>query len=622
MDTPEQFPVPAAEQGVQVAVPVKRGRGRPPGAKNKPKTTSLTGGDKTQVNLAPRDVSFMSNPRIKKVGVQIAFTAEQEAEFERCADDPIYFIENYVKFMTLDGGLRTVTLYPFQREQVTAYHEERKVIVKTPRQVGKTSVTVGYLLHYVLFNKDKTVGVLAQKEKVAVEILTRIKAAYEFIPLWMQQGIKNWNQTSLELENGCRILAESTSTGAIRGFTINLLYLDEFAHVQPHIATDFITSVYPTISSGTTSKIIITSTPFGLNLFYKFWMDAIKKDKDPKGWNKFTAIQTNWWDVPGRDQEWADEQLKILGEHKFAQDILAEFLGSSNTLINGKKLHALAYTTPVELLFNDTMSIYDKPVKGHSYAIAADPSEGKGLDYSALTVFDITAAPYKVVAKFRDNKVEDLMFASFIHQTAVHYNQAHVIAENNAVGAMVLNHLINDLDYDNCFWSGNDSMGEITATQMGGAKMRTPGVRTSEKVKTQGCLKLKTLIETDQIIVTDFDIISELSTFVLNKNKKFAAEAGYYDDTVSTMWLFAWLTAQPYFRDMSDLNLRERVFAQRERDIYDNLLPPPMVTETNFKPKPKLEVSEGVVWIDATMSYEQALDILNGKDDDVPVPIV
>jgi hypothetical protein len=587
----------------------KRGRGRPAGSKSKPKIPFAD--ELTKIALSgDSDFSFASNPRLKKAGVRFALTAQQKAEYFKCADDPVYFIEKYIKFMT-DDGLQTVSLYPFQCDQIQTYHDNRMVIVKTARQVGKTTVTIGYLIHYILFNKEKTVGVLAQKEKVATEILNKIKQSFEHIPLWMQQGIVAWNATSIILENGCRILSESTSTGAIRGFTIHLLYLDEFAHVPSHVAEDFITSVYPTISSSKISKIIITSTPLGLNLFYKFWMDAKKEFNDPTNWNGFKTIEVHWSSVPGRDQAWANQQKRILGDRKYAQDVEAEFLGSSNTLIIGKKLSELAFVHPTEVLFDKAMAIYERPISGHSYALSGDPSEGKGLDYSCFTLFDITSAPYKVVARFRDNTVDDVVFASYLVQAAHHYNNAYVIVENNEIGALVLHHVINDHDYDNIFYSYTEEHKEITVTQA--ARAMVPGVRTSKKVKSQGCLRLKTLVETDQIIITDFETISELSTFVLQKNKTWAAEEGYNDDTTSTLWLFAWLTIQPFFRDISDLNLRARLYEEREKQMLDHM-PPPPVLSLNDVPKPKLEVSDGVVWIDSSMSYDEALRFLNGTE--------
>lgn len=582
-------------------VVLKRGRGRPAGSKNKPKLAE--------------DLQFQSNPKLKKVGVNFQLSQEQIDEWSKCADDPVHFIEKYVKFRTLDKGITNVTLYDWQKELVWAYKNNRQVIVKTCRQAGKTSTTVGFILWYVLFQRQKTVAVLAQKEKTATEIVKLIQDAYEDVPIWMQQGVKGWAATSLELENDSRIISESTAKGAIRGFTINLLYCDEFAHVPQHIAEDFITSVYPTISSGKTAKMIMTSTPFGLNLFYRFWVDAKKELDDPLNWNEFKAINVHWSQVPGRTQEWANRQRKILGEQKYMQDIEAEFLGSAHTLISGVKLRSLVFNKPMEVLYDQSLNVYERPQKDHSYVLSADCSEGKGLDYSTFSVFDVTTAPYRIVARFRNNTIEDVMFASAIQQTALHYNSAYVLVENNAIGALVLNHIVVDLDYDNCFFTTVDR-GEIEATGQGKAH-RTPGIRTTNKVKAQGCAKLKTIVETDQLILNDFDIVQELSTFVLGKNKKWGAQegTGIHDDTTTTLWLFAWLTTQDYFRDISDLNLRERLFADREKTLRDALPPPPVLVD-GTPPKPKLTIDqEGSVWIPSDMSWDEALQQLNGLDD-------
>lgn len=582
--------------------PTGRPRGRPKGSKTKRWT------------VKPDNISFQNNSRLKKVGIRFQLTQEQQDEYIKCVQDPVYFIEKYVKFITIDQGLTNIKLYDWQKDMIQSYHDNRRVIVKTGRQVGKTQCTVGYLLHYLLFNKDKTVGVLAQKQKTAVEILTRLKSAMEHIPLWMQQGVKSWNQTTIELENESRIICESTSGGAIRGFTINLLFLDEFAHVPPHVAVPFMTSVYPTISSGTTSKIIITSTPLGLNLYYKMWTDAVKEKTDPKNWNGFKAISIHWTQVPGRDQAWADQQRKVLGEHAYQQDVEADFLGSNLTLISAQKLRNLTFQTPIEVLMGDSMHIHERPEAGHQYVVVVDPAEGKQLDYSVITVIDITQAPYKVVMLYRDNTINDIELGGLVYQTAKHYNDAHVVVENNnPVGALVLDHLISIYDYDHIFFSENTDRQELTATL--GAKV--PGIRTSDKVKMKGCQRLKLLIETDQLIVNDFNIVHELSTFVLTQKKRYAAEEGgeYYDDCVATLWLFAWLTDQPFFKELSDPLLRERLFAERERQMAEMLPPAPVIESPLYKPPPKLEVRDGVVWIEGSMSWDEAVRVLNNPED-------
>ena len=293
------------------------------------------------MNLPNKVKNYLGNPRLKRVNMPMQLTEDQVREYVKCAEDPVYFIENYVKVVMLDKGFVQINLYPFQKDAIEKFNKNRRIIVKAGRQVGKTTMVVGYILWYVLFNTDKSVAILANKAATAREILSRIKLAYEALPHWIQQGVKTWNKGDIELENGCRILANSTASSAIRGFSISLLYLDEFAFVPTNIADEFFTSVYPTISSGTESKILISSTPNGMNHFYKMWNDAVEDN------NGFTHISANWREVPGRDQKWADEQFRVLGEQKFMQEMECEFLGSSGTLISAVALRALSLAKPI-----------------------------------------------------------------------------------------------------------------------------------------------------------------------------------------------------------------------------------------------------------------------------------
>ena len=295
------------------------------------------------MNLAARVKHYLGNPNLKRVNMPMQLTEDQVREFVRCAEDPIYFIENYVKIITLDKGFVQISLYPFQRQAITDINENRRVIVKAGRQVGKTTMVVGYILWYILFNEDKFVAILANKAPTAREILNRIKIAYESLPLWLQQGVRTWNKGDIELENNCRVLASSTASSAIRGYSISLLYLDEFAFVPSNIADEFFTSVYPTISSGTQSKILISSTPNGMNHYYRMWTEAVENQ------NGFKYIEANWRQVPGRDQKWADEQRRVLGEEKFLQEMECEFMGSAGTLLSAAALKSLAFISPMNL---------------------------------------------------------------------------------------------------------------------------------------------------------------------------------------------------------------------------------------------------------------------------------
>lgn len=288
--------------------------------------------------------NYLGNPHLKKVGVTQQMTADEVEEYIRCSQDPTYFIERYVKIISLDKGFIKIKLYPFQKDAIEKINGNRKIIVKAGRQVGKTTMVVGYILWYILFNEEKFVAILANKASTAREILSRVKIAYEALPLWLQQGVRTWNKGDIELENNCRVMATSTASSAIRGFSISLLYLDEFAFVPSNIADDFFTSVYPTISSGTTSKILISSTPNGMNHFYKMWTEAIEN------LNGFTTIEANWRQVPGRDQKWADDQKSVLGEEKFLQEMEC-VAGNTEICVKDKTTDEITKIS-IEELFN------------------------------------------------------------------------------------------------------------------------------------------------------------------------------------------------------------------------------------------------------------------------------
>jgi len=601
--------------------------GRPKGSKNKKAETTIKKSARriTQPGLKiaadfDDEIAFLSNPKLKKAGVPIEFTAEQIMEISKCAQDPIYFIEHYIKIVNLDEGLMQITLRDYQKDIIATYKDNRYVICKLPRQTGKTTCTTGYILWYVLFQQHKTVGVLAQKEKIANEILAKIKLAYENLPMFIQQGVLEWNKSTIAMENGCRIICETTSSGSIRGFMINLLYLDEFAHVPSNVADEFFTSVWPTISSGKTSQMIMTSTPNGMNMFYKFWQEAVKQKTKPEEWNGFVAKEVQYTAVPGRDEKWAAQERRILGERKFAQEVLCEFIGSSHTLISGKKLRELTTKDPIKVEMETRLKVYQDPIPNHAYVLSADPSEGKELDYHCFTIFDVTTDVWTIVAKFRDNEIDTLLFASSIYQAAIHYNNAYCIVENNSIGALVLKELVEELDYDNCFFS-LAYQGDQTVQQT--AKAKIPGVKSTKRTKMQGCNKLKLLVETNQLLVEDFDMVEELSTFVLQKTGQYAAESGYNDDTVSTLWLFSWLTNQTVFKDITDLNLRKKLYAERLVRMEEQMPAMPVIESNAYRPVPMRKVGNDL-WLDSSMSMDDALehirDFNNINTRDTPDP--
>jgi hypothetical protein len=536
------------------------------------------------MNLQTRIKNYLGNPNLKRVNMPVSLTEEQVREFMLCSENPIYFIERYVKIITLDKGFVNISLYPFQREAIDDINQNRRVILKAGRQLGKTTMVVGYILWYILFNQDKLVAILANKAPTAREILSRIKIAYEALPLWIQQGVKTWNKGDIELENNCRVMATSTASSAIRGYSISLLYLDEFAFVPSNIAEEFFTSVYPTISSGESSKILISSTPNGMNHFYKMWTEATE------GHNGFKYIEANWRQVPGRTQKWADEQRQVLGDQKYYQEVECEFMGSSGTLISAAGLKSLAFVTPLNKT-ESGISIYKQPVAGKSYIIIADTSRGKGLDYSAFVVMDISKIPYTLVATYKDNNISPLVYPSIIKKMAEYYNGAYVLIEINDNGQQVVDSLFEDYEYENIL-STIEIKSRMNLTWGYGQKSDR-GIRTTKSVKRLGCSVLKNLVESQQILIQDFETISELSTFVA-KGSSFEAAEGSHDDLVMCLVLFSWCTSQNFFSELSDTNIKKHLHEQQMRQIEEEMLPLPLTNE--FDAKPDTFVQDGSVW--------------------------
>jgi len=537
------------------------------------------------MNLPSRIKHYLGNPQLKRVNMQLQLTEDQVREFIKCSQDPIYFIENYVKIITLDKGFVQIKLYPFQKEAVKDINDNRRVIVKAGRQVGKTTMVVGYILWYILFNEDKFVAILANKAPTAREILNRIKIAYESLPLWLQQGVKTWNKGDIELENNCRVMATSTASSAIRGYSISLLYLDEFAFVPSNIADEFFTSVYPTISSGTQSKILISSTPNGMNHYYRMWTEAVE------GLNGFKYIEANWRQVPGRDQAWADDQRRILGEEKFLQEMECEFMGSAGTLLSAAALKSLAFVKPLHTSDNG-IKVYEQPQQGHNYVIVADTSRGKGLDYSACVVIDC-AIPYKVVATYKDNNISPLVYPSILKKLGDYYNQAYALVEINDNGQQVVDSLFEDYEYENIL-STVEIKAKIALTWGYGTKSNR-GIRTTKSVKRLGCSIMKGLIEQQKLIIEDFDVISELSTFIA-RGTSFEAEEGSHDDLVMCLVLFSWMTNQTFFADLTNTNLKERLYQEQMRQIEEESLPMPLAGHVDVDGREFDFVSGGAVW--------------------------
>ena len=510
------------------------------------------------------DNVYLGNPNLKKANTPHEFTEEQVIEFIKCKNDPVYFAKNYIKIVSLDEGLTQFHPYSFQETLIKRFHENRFNICKMPRQTGKSTTSVSYLLHYAVFNDSTNIGILANKAATARDLLGRLQTAYENLPKWMQQGIISWNKGSLELENGSKILAASTSASAVRGMSFNILFLDEFAFVPNHIAESFFASVYPTITSGKNTKVIMVSTPHGMNHFYRYWHDA------ERGKNEYIPTDVHWSEVPGRDDVWREQTIANTSEQQFKVEFECEFLGSINTLIAPSILRNMVYETP--LTKNAGLDIYEKPEKDHNYILTVDVARGLGNDYSAFIVFDVTQFPYKVVAKYRNNEVKPMLFPNIILDVAKGYNNAYILVEVNDIGDQVASILQFDLEYENLLMASmRGRNGQIVGQGFSGKKTQL-GVRTTAAVKKLGCSNLKTLIEDHKLLTCDYEIISELTTFA-QKHNSFEAEEGCNDDLAMCLVIFAWLVAQDYFKEMTDNDIRKRLYEEQKNQIEQDMAP-------------------------------------------------
>ena len=518
-----------------------------------------------------KNISYLGNPNLKKKNIPISFTQEQVDEFILCKDDPVYFIKNYIKIVTVDEGLVDFELWDFQEEMINKFNSDRFVICKMPRQTGKSTTIIAYLLHYVLFNEDVKVAILANKGVTARELLSRLQLAYEHLPLWLQQGVVEWNKGNIELENGSKILASSTSSSAIRGGTFNIIFLDEFAFVPENIADEFFRAVYPTISSGNTTKVFIVSTPNGMNMFYKMWVDSTEGRSD------YTPIDVHWSQVPGRDAEWKEQTIRNTSEDQFRVEFETEFVGSANTLISPAKLRTLAFREPLNE--KDGYAVWAEPVKGNSYFLSSDVARGAGKDYSAFTVINVTDIPYKLVARYRSNTISPLLYPDIIYKVAKHYNEAMVSVESNDIGGQVADTLHYDFEYENMISSTvKGRSGQVVSAGFG--KRSYVGLKTTAQVKRIGCSTLKDLIEEDKLLILDFNTISELTSFVV-RGKSYSAQEGTNDDLVMTLVCFSWVANQRYFRELMDQELRTKLYSNRIEEIEQEITPFGFISDGN-----------------------------------------
>ena len=511
----------------------------------------------------PND-AYLGNPNLKKVNTPVEFTEEQILEYQKCANDPLYFMEKYIQIVSLDDGLVPFKMYGFQKKIVETIHNNRFTICKLPRQSGKSTTTISYLLHYALFNANSNIALLANKSSTARDILSRLQLAYENLPKWLQQGVINWNKGNIELENKSTIVAAATSSSAIRGGSYNIIFLDEFAFVPTNIAEMFFSSVYPTISAGKNTKMIIVSTPYGMNQFYKLWVDAENKRND------YIPIEVHWSEVPGRDEDWKEQTIRNTSPEQFQQEFECEFLGSVNTLISPAKIKTMAYLNPIKT--SGSIEMFEAPIKDHTYVATVDVSRGVDKDYSAFVVFDVTKMPFKVVAIYKNNEIKPFVFPNVIDQVCKGYNHAHILTEVNDIGQQIAEALQFEIEYDNILMTTQKGRAGQVLGAMFSGRGSSLGIRMTKQIKRIGCANAKTLIEGDKLLINSFKIIEEMSTFA-KRGQSWQAEDGSNDDLMMCLVMFGWLSNQPYFKELTNTNARLKMYQEQQNLIEQDIAP-------------------------------------------------
>lgn len=528
---------------------------------------------------------YRGNSNLHKTGVAHDYTIEQLRELKKCRDDIQYFAEKYFYIINIDQGKIRIPLYEYQKEALDHIEDNRFSIFCQSRQSGKSTTITISILHYILFNSNKRVALLGNKAAQSREILGRIKLAYEMLPMWLKHGVKIWNKGSIEIENGCSIIAAATSSSSIRGEAIAFLLIDEAAFVENW--EDFYTSTYPTIASGKESRVVLVSTANGMNHFYKMWEDAQRhKRTGDNTVSEYMPFEVKWFDVPNRDAEWKRQTVANTSEEAFLQEHDNIFVGSQNTLISLTALHTLVYKDPVYT--KDSLKIYEHPKPHHTYVLLADTARGSKNDYSAFSVVDITNYPFEQVATYRNNEVSYMVYPDVIYRVAVSYNEAWCVVENNDIGGHVVHELNDTFEYDNIV---NDSNIKYDL-----------GVRTTAKSKNTGCSNIKDLIEHHKLIINDFETISELSTFE-EKGKSFAAIKNHHDDLAMGLVFLGWFMSTQLFEDISNKHMKKDIFEQTLNDIYESLLPAPMILD-GLDDEPEYLAEGGELWITEGISHD------------------
>lgn len=494
--------------------------------------------------------NYLGNPNVKRDGVEQEWTQKLVTEYAKCMRDPVYFTKTYCKIISLDKGLVNFKLYDYQEKMFGHFEENRFNIVLACRQSGKSMSVCAYLLWYALFRPEKTIAVLANKGATAREMLSRITLMLENIPFFLQPGCKALNKGSIEFSNNSRIIASATSGSSIRGLSVSLLYLDEFAFVER--AAEFYTSTYPVVSAGKDTKVIITSTANGIgNMFYKIWEGATQ------GVNEFKPFRIDWWNVPGRDEKWKEQTIANTSKTQFDQEFGNTFFGTGDTLINAEALMSMRLMQPKRVLEEDCMRIFIEPNKSHEYVMTVDVARGRGQDYSTFTIIDITEEPFQQVAIYRCNTISPILFPTIIYKYATIFNNAYVIVESNDQGGVVTNALYYDFEYENLHASSS-------------IKADALGIEMNRKVKRIGCSAIKDILENDKLIINDEYTIQECSTFIA-KGQSYSASDGNHDDLMMNLVMFGYFVSTEMFRDLTDINIKKMLYDEKIKAIENDI---------------------------------------------------
>jgi hypothetical protein len=536
--------------------------------------------------------TYNGNILIKKAFVKSELTVQHILEAARCEADPIYFIENYCRIISLDEGIIPFRLFKYQKEMIKMYAENRFSLTLTARQMGKTAAMAAFILWFAIFHPTKTIAVLANKGEQAQEIMDRIRMAFEYLPFFLQHGVKVYNKRRIEFDNGSVIFSAATSASGIRGRSVDLCYIDEAAFIENDLT--FYESTYPVITSGSASRVIMTTTPRGARgMFYMLWRDSLANR------NFYTRLEVLWDAHPKRDEKWKEETIANIGYSRFAQEFACKFQGSSGTLIPTEVLERMEWMNPLEE--DEHLKVYLKyqhkyvqvadpedekgermitvPVpltaedKPRRYIAIADPAAGLGLDYSVCTVLDVTEYPYRIVAKYRNNNISPLLFPHTILNICMSYGNCPALVEsNNDVGGQVTYILYYELEYENVILTSNSERAIGGLREGGKGNQALPGVRTTKKVKSIGCSNLKTLLENEYLVIEDQETIEELGTFIA-KGASYEADEECHDDTVMPLVLFSWFIKSELFNEYCGSDIVVDLYQRNVNKAMEQILP-------------------------------------------------